>query len=82
MLVQLRDLRLEEGVKAEGLQLRLMVVGALEEERVLLAGGQRLARPRLRCRQAHQLVVHLPEEGLRFPIDQGWGSRCGTSSVG
>ena len=45
MLVQLLDLRLEEGVKAEGLQLRLMVVGALEEERVLLAGGQRLALP-------------------------------------
>ena len=82
MLVQLRDLRLEEVVKAEGLQLRLMVVGALEEERVLLAEGQRLACPRLRCRQAHQRVVHLPEEVLRFPIDQGGGLRCGTSSAG
>ena len=82
MLVQLLDLRLEEGMKAEGLQQRLMVVGALEEERVLLAEGQRLARPRLRCRQAHQLVVHLPEEGLRFPIDQGLGLSCGTYSAG
>ena len=60
MLVQLRGLRLDEGVKADGLRLRLMAVGVLEEGRILLAGDQRLARPRLRCHQAHQLVVNLP----------------------
>ena len=82
MLVQLCGLRFEEVVKAEGLQMRLTAVGALEEGRILLAGGQSLARSHLRCRQDHQLVVNLPEKCMRFPIDQECGLRCGTSSAG